>query len=118
MKCKATRVDGKPCQAQAMADHQYCFWHSPEHREKLLEASRRGGAAGRRIPLPVGEVLTPSRARAILSGVLEAVATGSLDANTARAVGYLLQVDAKLKEKSEIEAKLEAIERAIVRLAR
>lgn len=71
---KATRARGEPCQAQALRDgDSYCFWHSPKHRDQMLETSRRGGSR-RRVELPDVEPLTPSRARAILAAAVEATA--------------------------------------------
>ena len=110
-RCKATRTDGEPCQAQAQGEGDFCFWHDPERRGDLLEATRRGGRNRRRkAELPSAEPLTPEQARAFLAGVVEAVTSGALDAGTARAVGYLLQVEARIREGHDLEKRIEALE--------
>ena len=108
--CNAKRADGTACQAQAVKDSTLCFWHDPARRGEMIEASRRGG--GRRaVELPEGEALTPERARATLAGVIEAVASGAMDSATARTVGYLLQIEARIREGSELEQRVTALER-------
>ena len=83
MVCNATRTDGQPCQAPVVEEGGFCFWHDPNRRQEMIEASRRGGSR-RTVELPEVEPLTPERARTILAGVVEAVGTGALDAATAR----------------------------------
>ena len=41
--CKATRSDGKPCQASAVAGGEFCFWHDPARQAARMDAARRGG---------------------------------------------------------------------------
>jgi hypothetical protein len=108
--CKAKRTDGTPCRAQALCEGEFCFFHDPDKRSAMVEASRRGGAR-RTVELPEAAPLTPERARAILAGVIEAVASGALDAPTARTVGYLLQVEARIREGHDLEKRVEALER-------
>jgi len=64
------------------------------------------------VELPEGESLAPERARAILAGVIEAAASGAMDSGTARTVGYLLQIEARIREGSELEQRIIALERA------
>ena len=111
--CKAIRTDGEPCQATAGADSDYCFWHNPARRQDLLEATRRGGQNRRRkVELPEAEPLSAEGARAILAGVVEAVIVGALDGGTARAVGYLIQIEARLREGHEMEKRIAVLEEA------
>lgn len=113
MICTAIRADGSSCRAQAMTGSTscLCFWHDPGSREKMLEASRKGGAR-RAVELPEAELLTPEKARAILAGCVEAVVNGSLDSTTARTVGFLLQVESSIRQGSELEARVGALESA------
>ncbi len=41
--CRHIKRSGEPCNAWAMTDEKYCFWHSPKHREEAAEARRLGG---------------------------------------------------------------------------
>jgi len=87
----------------------YCFWHDPDRREELLEATRRGGRR-RGIQLPTVRPLEAEEARSVLAGVLEALLTGAVDPGTARAAAYILQVERKIAEGAELEARIAALE--------
>ena len=108
--CKALRTDGSKCRAQALREGDFCFFHDPESRGKMVEAAGRGGAR-RSVELPEAESLTPERVRAILAGMIEAGASGAMDSGTARTVGYLLQIEARIREGSELEQRVKALER-------
>jgi len=109
--CKSKRSDGSACHAPAMDGADLCFFHNPESRVARQEASRRGGSR-RAVELPEAEALTPERARAILAGIVEAAASGAMDSGTARTVGYLLQIEARIREGYDLEKRVEALERA------
>lgn len=117
MTCKATRTDGQPCRAHAQEGKEYCFFHDPERAEDRITASREGGLHRRRrsVEIPQAEALDPEEARAILAGVIEATISGAIDPATARTVGYLLQVEAKIREGYDLENRVKAIEEAIRR---
>ena len=91
--CKARRTDGERCGAFAIVGSDRCFWHTPSSRSAALAASAKGGAVPRQhgqpqseprpeADVPEAEPLTPTRARGILAGALEAVARGALDPGT------------------------------------
>ena len=75
----------------------------------MIEAARRGGER-RTVELPESESLTPERTRGILAGVVEAVASGAMDSTTARTVGYLLQIEARIREGHDLERRIMALE--------
>jgi len=111
--CKATRADGNRCQAEAQSGSTYCYWHDPATRDEMLEASSRGGKKGRReAKIPDAEPLSPEKARAILAGMAEALISGAMGAETARAVGYLLQIEQKIYDTRDLEKRIESLERA------
>ena len=106
--CQATRADGAPCGAPP-GKRGLCFWHDPKRREEMLAASRNGG--GRKaLPLPVGRPLKGEEAQGLLASVLAALLEGALDPNTARAAAYILQVERKVAEGSELERRITALE--------
>ena len=75
----------------------------------MLEAAKKGG--GRKtIELPEVEELTAGHARRILAGMVETTLKGELDAKTAKAVGYLLQIEARIRESDEMERRLREVE--------
>lgn len=110
--CKAHRTDGGPCRANAMTESEFCFWHDPRRKRDLERAARRGGSR-RTVELPDCDALTSARARRILAGVIQAVLDRSLEAGIARTVGYILQVDSRVREGEELEQRVEALERAL-----
>ena len=107
--CAAKRSDGQPCRAEATKDSQLCYWHDPDSRSRMLEASRKGGSR-RVVELPEADLLDPERTRAILAGVIEAALRGALDSATARTVGYLLQIEARIREGHELENRVAELE--------
>lgn len=113
--CKATRSDGEPCRAPAQEGREFCFWHDPNQEEARITASRSGGKARKRRPpaIPRADKLEPEEAREILAGAIEAAINGALDVATARTVGYLLQVEAKIREGHDFEKRLAAIEETL-----
>jgi hypothetical protein len=47
-RCKAQNADGEPCEAPAVHDSLFCFWHDPESAVEARAARRRGGLRRRR----------------------------------------------------------------------
>ena len=109
--CQSARTDGEPCGAPPGQDG-HCFWHDPEQRSARLEASKKGGSR-KALPLPEGRPLEAEEARGLLASVLIALLEGSVDPTTARAAGYLLQVERKIAEGEEMEKRVAALEEFI-----
>jgi hypothetical protein len=106
--CKSIRSDGQPCGAPP-GETGYCFWHDPERRHEMIAASRKGGSR-RAMPLPESHPLTPEEARGFVASLLGALLEGAIDPTTARAAGYLLQVDRGIAAGEALEKRLAAIE--------
>jgi hypothetical protein len=106
--CRAFRTDGSPCGAPP-SESGFCYWHDPERREQMLEASKKGGSR-KSLTLPEAAPLVGNEARAILAAVLIGLLDGAIDPTTARAVAYIMQVERKILETDELERKLEALE--------
>ena len=75
----------------------------------MLAACRRGGSR-RSLLLPIEQPLSAEEARGILASVLVGLLQGSLDPTTAKAAGYLVQIDRKIVEGQELERRVEALE--------
>jgi len=75
----------------------------------MVKASRTGGSR-KVILLPVSGLLDAEEARGILSSVLVALLQGSLDATTAKAAAYIIQVDRRLVEGEVLEKRMAALE--------
>ena len=111
IQCQGTRTDGKPCSAPS-SENGYCFWHDPNRREEMIEASRKGGSR-KALPLPDCLPIAPETARGLLASVVAAVLEGALDPATARTVAYILQVERRIAEGSELERKMADLEELI-----
>lgn len=120
-RCKATTRSGKPCQAWAVEESDFCFWHDPGRAHERRAARRRGGHArhGRHIG-PTGDVepVTITSARDTLPILAEAVNDLQALENSvsrARAIGYLCGQVIKAFEVTELQARVEALESALAR---
>ena len=108
--CKGEKPDGTACKAQPLPDSEFCFFHDPDRREEVVEAARKGGRR-RTIELPEGDLLTPEKVRRILSGVIAGTLAGEIRDSLARTVGYLLQIEARIREGHDLENRLDALEK-------
>ncbi len=117
--CKATRRDGRACQAYA-GESGFCLAHDPARAGEIAEARRKGGKArhGRKL----GDVRTPPAAVTLGSmsdvlALLERTAGDSLQLenslNRARTLTYIAQTWAKCFEVSELERRLAAVEQRL-----
>lgn len=107
--CKAVRSDGSPCRAHALRTSEFCFFHDPNERSALIEATRKGGSR-RTVEIPEGEPLAPERVRAIISHLVEAIIAGAVDAPTVRAITYILRLDNRLHETEALEERISDLE--------
>lgn len=114
--CQATRSDGAPCGAPP-GPEDLCFWHDPARRREMVEAGRKGGSR-KALELPVGQPLEAEEGRGILASVLKALLEGALDAGTARAAAYILQVERKIAEGDALERRIAALEELVHRNGR
>ena len=104
--CQSTRSDGAPCEAPP-GENGLCFWHDPARRQEMVEAARKS------LDLPVSQPLAAEEGRGVLASVLKALLEGALDAGTARAAAYILQVERKIAEGDALERRIGALEAAV-----
>jgi hypothetical protein len=119
--CRGTRVDGAPCKATPRAGRAHCIAHDPAAEELRREARAAGGRArGRRrtpeaAPLDApawGEMSTPSAALRGYQWALAGVASNRLEPKAANAIAGLLSGLVHTIEGSDLEKRIDAIERA------
>ena len=120
--CRALKGNGRPCRAPALHAGSACFWHAPESREAAAEARRLGGLRRRREGTVGGAyALEGFRTGADLQRVLELALADTLELeNTVprtRALTQLVSVAARVKETTELEARLRALEVGVGREA-
>ena len=63
--------------------------------------------------LPELEPLDGEDVRSILAAVLEGLLTGSIDAGTARAAGYIVQTERRIAESEVLERRIAALEQLL-----
>jgi hypothetical protein len=111
-RCAGIKRDGGRCTVIVAPSESYCYHHAPERaEERKRNASRGGRGKGRR---DVGEI--PE-----LKNQLQDLAAGVLDGTVERGAGAvvnqilntrarLIELERKIKETEELEARLEALE--------
>jgi len=116
MKCKANRADNTKCQANAMHESHYCFRHSKKTVNEALQASSNGGKAKRQY-LCLGKpmsIKTPKDIKRLMARSINKLWSGEMPAgNPAGALGYLAKIFLEAYDKSELEIRMEAIEKRL-----
>ena len=109
--CAGIKRDGGQCTATVEPPQAYCWWHDPANAEKRKRAASRGGkgAGGREI----------RDLKRRISEVVEAVLDGTHDRGRAavaiqglNVLRGALELERKVKETEELEARLGELERA------
>ena len=111
-RCAHTHPSGKPCGGYAIAGSPYCFAHAPEQRDKRDAARRRGGQAGRVATLAESSVTVRSLGDvvALVEATINDVRAGRVDVRIANSVAVLAGVAIRAIERSDLDARLEALE--------
>jgi hypothetical protein len=108
--CSGIKRDGSRCTATVEAPQQYCWWHDPANADKRQRAASKGGKGG-----GSREIRDLKRR---ISEVVDAVLEGSQDRGRAavaiqgfNALRGVLELERKVRELDELEARIEALER-------
>jgi len=108
--CKATKVNGKPCQARAIKKG-FCFAHSPELADKAREARILGGK--NKAKLKRLEKMMPTRLSPILETLEDTITEvrgGSLAPKTATAMATLANAIVRVLTAGELEQRVRDLE--------
>jgi len=107
--CSGIKRDGSRCTATVEAPQDYCWWHDPANADKHRRAASKGGKGGG------GKEIRDLKKR--ISEVIDAVLEGSQDRGRAavaiqgfNALKSVLELERKIKETDELEARIEALE--------
>jgi hypothetical protein len=108
-RCAGTTRDGRQCTAIVKPPQNYCYQHDPyRSEERRRNASRAGKSVG-------GREIRDLKKR--ISLVIEAVLEGSQDRGRAavaiqgfNALRGVLELERKIRETDELEARIEALE--------
>ncbi len=114
--CNGIRADGGRCQAQAIADSQWCFSHHPDYEEQRRRRASKGGKHGGR-GRPSVEL---ARLQRRFEELAEKVLSGEVERGIGAVVGQLLtgaracvRDGLAAREQEELVARLEALEEAL-----
>jgi hypothetical protein len=112
--CKQTKEDGTPCQTNAMAGSDYCFFHDPAKAAEREAAQRAGGSVGKTAVLPPDTPDVPlasvADVIALLGRTVNQVRRGQIDPKVANAIGYLTATLLRALEQSDIEKRVAELE--------
>jgi hypothetical protein len=117
--CIGTRADNERCQAQAIADSQWCFNHHPDYEEaRRRRASRGGKRGGRGRPSPATAELArlQQRFEELAEGLVDKPGRAPTAAVMGRLLNYARQCIAtalQARQVEDLEARLGALEDAI-----
>jgi len=113
--CSGRNRTGQPCGAQVWQDGQ-CRWHHPGLEAERAGWRERGGQnrantvrARKRI---ADTILEPSDIQGILGDTLRAVIAGTLEPGVGNAAANIARVLIAVREATEIETRLTALEMA------
>lgn len=112
--CQATNQGGKPCSAQHWRDG-WCRWHHPDLADERRAWSAKGGSsrsnkARAKKALP-DAVLSPVELQGVLSQAIRDVLAGTLEPGPANAAAALSRALVAIREATETEERLAALER-------
>lgn len=117
--CQARNERGETCRQAPLMNGDYCFWHSPDHREEAAEARRLGGLRRRRertvaSAYDVEGLGSAGAVRRLLEiAVMDTLGSENSIAR-ARTLAYLAQVALRMLEVEELEQRLATLETAVL----
>ncbi len=112
--CRGTKRDGSPCTAPVTGSNGYCWAHDPANADKRRRMASRAGSSKGTGEISDLKAQLRKLAADVLSGEVgrgEAIAVNQIINSRAR----LLDLERKIREQEELEARLEALEDVLKR---
>ena len=114
-RCAAIKPDGERCKSEAMPEAEWCWNHHPDYEQARRRRASKGGRRGGR-----GRTQHETEAiKALLEDLTDRVLAGELETGPAAVANQLvntrlraIEQERKNKETQELEARIEALERA------
>lgn len=111
--CGFIKLGGVRCKATAMKGYDHCYGHRPDLAEERQRNASKGGRSGGRGRGEIADIKT------LLSGLTRQVLAGEQQTGRAAVAAQLinttlraLELERKIKETEELEARIEQLERA------
>jgi hypothetical protein len=115
--CHVLTRDGTRCQAAALPDSRFCFFHDPSKKVERREAQAEGGRQNRMKTLDAGapdiSIRDCKDVMALLSETINQVRKGLIDPRIANSVGYLANQLVRVFEQKDLEDRIEKLEQSI-----
>lgn len=113
--CKHINKDGESCNAYAINNSDYCFWHDPNKAIERNNAQLKGGLQGRRAVLEESNIKIEniSDVLKLLEKTINQVRSGEIDSKIASVVGFLSNIMLRALEQGLIEKRVAAMENII-----
>ena len=114
-KCSAVTRDGKPCSARPRPNSDRCPWHDERLSAQRRAWSAKGGAGksnAARAAKAMPTAMTSAELLATLSQAIRKVERGEMQPGPAGAIAALARTMNAIRETSEIERRLAALEAA------
>jgi hypothetical protein len=111
-RCAASKPDGSPCERIVGASQRYCYAHDPARSEERRRNASRGGKSRANGEIADLKGQLRKLAADVLSGEVgrsEAAVVNQILNTRAR----LIELERKIKEQEELEARLEALEEVL-----
>ncbi|KKQ35288.1 MAG: hypothetical protein US50_C0019G0010 [Candidatus Nomurabacteria bacterium GW2011_GWB1_37_5] len=114
--CQFIKQNNEKCEANAMTDKGYCFTHNPETKGAKQLAVIKGGKSPKKNYNPLSPIeISDSRSVVnLLATTINEVRQGKADLRVANCIGYLAGHLIKALEVSELEGRLETVEKVIL----
>jgi len=116
--CKQILENSNSCGSYAMNDGSgFCISHNPAARDIKELAVKKGGFAIKKqaLPqLPSIEIQSKADVPRLLTTVIEEVRHGTIDLKSANTLGYLAGILIKAYELTDMQEKIEEIERIVL----
>lgn len=109
--CSATKANGEPCTLPANGQQGVCWAHDKRNAAQRRRTASRGGRSKANTPVKDLQRQLDEIIARVLDGTLVPY-RGSVAAQLIGAKIRLIELDRKLKEQEQIEARLERLERA------
>lgn len=118
MKCKGTKANEEKCEANAVKDSEFCYFHDPNISDREKREAQTNGGANRALilkkPLPKLALKKPEDTILLIADTISRVRAGTLDIRTANCLGFLSDKLLRAFEITQLTDKVEVIERIIL----
>lgn len=105
-KCKCFKPNGKRCQAYSMHKSSFCFWHSPEMKDKRVMAQKKGGHNRRKKSddnIIEYDIKTYNDIQRLVAKAINDLLKGESTARKSRAIGYLCNIATSIQREAKHE---------------